>query len=632
MKRYILLIVGIQLLTFSLFAQTVTIQIDANAGKIPISPYIFGKNNSLSDAVGTPLAAPVWQKFKDAGLKMFRENGGNNATKYNWRLKLSSHPDWYNNVYGHDWDYVSKSLQTNMNGVACLWAFQLIGKVASNKNNNFNDWAYNSSQWWTGCGQNLAGGGVVNASGGSVATTNGNPDLYLKNWPADSTVEVLNHWFGTNGLGLNKNIFRYWNMDNEPEIWNGTHDDIMATQPTAEEFMQKYFEVAKKARALYPEIKLCGPVTCNEWQWYAWNSNLILYNGKNYTWLEYFIKRIAEEQTSSGIKLLDVLDIHFYPSESAVSDILQLHRVFYDKNYNYPGANGLKKINGGWDNSQTKEYIFERCKTWLNTYLGANHGITMALSEMDVNSTTPAVVANWYASMLGTFADNGVEFFTPWSWKTGMWETLHLFSRYSKSDRIKSTSSDETNFSAYSSISADLDSITVILVNRSQSSTYNATINLSNFKALDGACNTLTLSNLSSSETFISHTQNALVSSTVNISSNSFTVSVPPLGIKAILIPGDLTATKNLKYQDNQLIVKQMNYKTLMINYTLNKSENVKLEIINIKGQSIQVLKNEKQIRGNYDISFDGSFLPDGIYLIRLNTGSEIITKKIIIQ
>jgi len=38
-------------------------------------------------------------------LGITRETGGNNQTRYNWRKKLTVHPDWYNNVYQHDWDY-----------------------------------------------------------------------------------------------------------------------------------------------------------------------------------------------------------------------------------------------------------------------------------------------------------------------------------------------------------------------------------------------------------------------------------------------------------------------------------------------------------------------------------------------
>ena len=112
-------------------------------------------------------------------------------------------------------------------------------------------------------------------------------------WPADSTVAILNHWFGPDGLGLNKNQFLYWNMDNEPDIWNGTHDDVMDVLLPASEFMDRFIEVAKKARALFPEIKICGPVTTSEWQWYKWGNESIRIDGKYYCWLEYFLKRIC---------------------------------------------------------------------------------------------------------------------------------------------------------------------------------------------------------------------------------------------------------------------------------------------------------------------------------------------------
>ena len=136
---------------------TVSIAIDAGSVQRPISPYIFGKNNNLSDAPSSPLTANQWQHLRDLGITMFRENGGNNATKYNWRLKLSSHPDWYNNVYAHDWDFAAKSLQANIPGAQGMWAFQLIGKAAKTKTVNFDDWNYNHSQWWDGVGQNQIG-------------------------------------------------------------------------------------------------------------------------------------------------------------------------------------------------------------------------------------------------------------------------------------------------------------------------------------------------------------------------------------------------------------------------------------------------------------------------------------------
>ena len=263
-------------------AQQVTITVNSLASKRAISPYIYGKNNSLSDKFldGGALTPAQWQRLRDLGIRMFRENGGNNATKYNWRKKLSSHPDWYNNVYAHDWDYAASSLQQNIPAAQGMWAFQLIGKAAKTGTSNFNDWAYNTSKWWPGCGQNLAGGGTLNPDSSAIALVNGNTALYLEDWNADSTTGILDHWFGTGGLGLNPDQIRYWSMDNEPEIWNGTHDDVWPDLPTAEQFMQKYFEVAKKARAKFPGIKLTGPVPANEWQWFNWDGRKISYKGK----------------------------------------------------------------------------------------------------------------------------------------------------------------------------------------------------------------------------------------------------------------------------------------------------------------------------------------------------------------
>jgi len=526
----------------ALFSQDVVVTVNATDGKKIVSPYIYGRNGSFSNSFGTVTSSSDITLFKEAGLRLARENGGNNATKYNWRKKISSHPDWYNNVYDHDWDNLSNYIMTNVPDMQVMWSFQLIGKVASNKNNNFNDWSYNMSQWWSGCSQNLAGGGVVNTSGGSIATVNGNPLLYTMDWPADSTTEVLNHWFGPKGIRLNSNNFRYWNMDNEPEIWSGTHDDVMPAQLAATAFMDKYFAVAKKARALFPGIKLCGPVTANEWQWYKWGSETLNINGKYYSWLEYFIKRVADEQKATGIKLLDVLDIHWYPGESTDVDVLQLHRIFYDKTYDYPGANGLKSINGEWDNTQTREYIFQRINDWLTLYFGANHGITIGLSESGINSSNANVNSVLYASMLGTFASNGVELYTPWTWKTGMWETLHLFSRYAKNQSVKTASTLENMVSGYTTLSDNADSMTVMLVNRDLTSSHKVTVNLSGFSVANETYNTLQLAALPANETFVSHASNALKKNTITVSGNSFSIVLPPVSTTAVILKATASA------------------------------------------------------------------------------------------
>lgn len=535
MNRKILLLLCFLMALCSAYAQNVTITINATQDKRLISPYIYGKNDWLDKPV---------QFYKDAGLRFMRMNGGNNATGYNWRKKISVHPDWYNNVYGDDWDAMAQNVATNLPDMQGMFAFQLLGRVASNTNNNFNDWAYNQSQYWSGVGQNLAGGGTPDPNGGSKALVEGDTNLFTESWPADSSVGILNHWFGTGGLGLNQSQLVYWNMDNEVDIWSGTHDYAMPTQISASAFMDNYITLAKKAKALYPGIKLCGPVATSEWQWFKWSNENIYINGKYYCWLEYFIKRLGDEYKATGIKLVDVVDLHNYPWYNNAGDAaaLQGHRIYYDTTYDFPGANGIKTMTGGWDNSLTKEFIFKRINGWLDQYFGANHGITCGLSEWaTMSGSNPNLESVIYASHLGTFANNGVEMFSPWTWSIGMWETLHLFSKNAKKYSVSSASSLENTVSAYSSINENADSLTVILVNRDMAASRTVTINLSNFTVVNGNYQTLQLSSLPATETFVSESQNALKQGSVAVSSNSLTITVPALSTTAILFTKAIT-------------------------------------------------------------------------------------------
>jgi hypothetical protein len=608
-------------------AQTITINIDANTGRKTISPYIYGKNNNLSDDPGKPTKAADWKFMREAGLRFTREYGGNNGTKYNWRLKLSSHPDWYNNVYPHNWDYAAKTLQDSMPTTQGMWGFQLIGKAASTATANFDDYKYNGSAWWSGVNQNLAGGGTPDAAGGSKAQKEGNPNLYLTNWNADSTTALLDHWFGSKGLGYDKNKLRYWTMDNEPEIWFGTHDDIMPTQLSAEAFIQSYVAIAKKARILYPDIKLAGPIPATEWQWYSWNNKKIEVNGNSYVWLEYFIKRVAEEQTASGLRLLDVIDIHSYPNETKDEDIVQLHRIYFDTAYVYPGANGVKTTSpSGWDNSITKEFIFERCNRWLNQYMGANHGVNFAVSEYGFTNNNANVTATSYASVLGTFSDHNVEYFTPWYWHIGMWEVMHLYSRYAKTISVKAISSDEQTVSAYTSINTTADSMTVVLVNRSLTAIKNVKVTLSNFTVVNGNYSDKQLKQLPATETFVSHTSNALQTGSVAVASNSFSIDLPALSTTAVLLKGKGSSTDIHTVTKNETPIQAYpnpvsDDEHVFINIPGQYTGDLNVEVYNTIGQMVYTKVYSMNRMQVIDVPCEG--LLKGVYIISVRAGEQ---------
>ncbi|MDA3817373.1 MAG: T9SS type A sorting domain-containing protein [Prolixibacteraceae bacterium] len=605
-------------------AQDVAISINANQNKKAVSPYIYGLNNSFDKPA---------QFYKDAGLRFSRMNGGNNATKYNWRKKISSHPDWYNNVYSNDWDKTSKEVTASHPTMQLMYAFQLLGRVASSTAHNFNDWGYNNSNWWEGVHQNLAGGGVPNeANPGGDALVEGDVNLYTQEWPADSTVEILNHWFGPDGLGLNNDQFRYWSMDNEADVWNGTHDDVMSDGllPAAE-FMDKFIEVAKKARALFPGIKICGPVTTSEWQWYIWGEESIMINGKYYSWFEYFIKRCADEEKESGIRVLDVLDIHHYPWAPTDNDALQNHRIFYDKNYVYPGANGIKTINGGWDNSQNKEFIFTRIEDWLDQHFGEGHGITLALSEWSPGPDEPNLASVIYATHLGLFANNGVEFFTPWTWFTGMWESLHLFSRYAKGFSVSSTSSLENKVSAYTTVNEASDSMTVIIVNRDMVSEQNVTVNIDNFAASDRTYKTLQLSSLPAAETFKSHTNNALKENEVSVESNSFTITVPALSTTAVLLQTATLGKNDIHNKAGEMkVFPNPANNELYISMGATHAGPTHIRVFDQQGRTIKV--EDTYHDGRSAIRIDISSLRRGYYFLSAQNNHHNSTKSFVVK
>ncbi len=553
----------------------INVNVDTDKGVKKISPYLYGRNifcnedrGDLNDVVTTlsEKEQTNLETYRQAGIRYLRMNNGNNATKHNWRKNLSSHPDYYNNVYKHDWDISSKKILDNLPGVDGMYAFQLAGYVASSTAYNFKDWDWKQSHGGKNAKQtlDLAGGGTVDDDGVTLIHA-GDYRLYLEEWPADSTVELIKHW--RDDLKYDMSRFRYWSMDNEMELWRGTHSDLPYTYPNedgntvaADRMVDNYIAVAKAAKAINPDLKLTGPVAANEWSWcnIAYDNNSTSYvkaTDHKYCWLEYFIKRLGEEQKRTSVQLLDVFDIHWYPTEKTYESWINWHRVFFDTTYVYPGGNGIRcadiSTTGScdWNTGKGvgyKTYIFKRITDWMKKYMGENYKYTLGFTETDFIGDMDAMSrALAYASFMGTFIDHGVEIFTPWTWREGMYEVVHLFSRYGHENRVQSTSSNDSLVSAYSSISNKGDSLTVIFVNRAENNPQDVYLSLDGFKA-ENTANALTLSGIAG-ETFVSHTSNGLKKNAVNVKmtggmtnatenyANKFSMTLPAKSITAVL-------------------------------------------------------------------------------------------------
>ena len=68
-----------------------------------------------------------------------------------------------------------------------------------------------------------------------------------------------------------------------------------------------------------------------------------------------------------------------------------------------------------------------------------------------------------------------------------------------------------------------------------------------------------------------------------------------------------------------------------MISYSISVNRFVSLKVYDALGKQVAALVNQKQNAGNYNINFDGSNLPSGIYYYKLSAGNYSDTKKMIL-
>jgi len=90
----------------------------------------------------------------------------------------------------------------------------------------------------------------------------------------------------------------------------------------------------------------------------------------------------------------------------------------------------------------------------------------------------------------------------------------------------------------------------------------------------------------------------------------------------------------NKKQTPNKFILYQ-NYPnpfnpSTTIKFSVPQSGHVNLVVFNLLGQEVQTLVSEEKVQGNYEVKFDASNLPSGIYFYKLQTGDFVETKKMV--
>jgi hypothetical protein len=67
------------------------------------------------------------------------------------------------------------------------------------------------------------------------------------------------------------------------------------------------------------------------------------------------------------------------------------------------------------------------------------------------------------------------------------------------------------------------------------------------------------------------------------------------------------------------------------INYQLPRQSQVTLKVFDVLGREVSTLVNENKKPGSYEVEFDGSKLPSGVYFYRLQAGIFLETKKLLL-
>jgi hypothetical protein len=115
-------------------------------------------------------------------------------------------------------------------------------------------------------------------------------------------------------------------LDNEPNLWNATHRDVHPEPLSYDELLDRTIRYGEAIRAADPDAVIAGPA---EWGWtgYFYSAK----DQKNGTTLRldrrahgdlpliaWYLRKLSEREKETGHRILDVLDLHFYPQVQGI--------------------------------------------------------------------------------------------------------------------------------------------------------------------------------------------------------------------------------------------------------------------------------------------------------------------------
>ena len=102
----------------------------------------------------------------------------------------------------------------------------------------------------------------------------------------------------------------YFTLDNEPDLWAESHPEVYPKKVTYAELIERTIPYATAIKRVEPNTLVYGPAN------YGWNGFTTLQNapdadGRDFQ--EFYLAEMARAGAAAGKRLIDVLDVHFYP-------------------------------------------------------------------------------------------------------------------------------------------------------------------------------------------------------------------------------------------------------------------------------------------------------------------------------
>jgi hypothetical protein len=475
------------------------LSVDAQADQHPISPYLYGMNFA-DEALAADLDLPV------------RRWGGNSTSRYNWQINVhNTGSDWYfENIPDGNSGPLPGGSSTNQfvdqdrrTGTKTILTMPLIGWTPKRRLDNhpydcgFKVSKYAAQQsvdpWDTDCGNGVNGSGNITGNDPtdtSVAITT----TFVSSW--------IDHLKSRYGTAANGGVL-FYNLDNEPMLWNGTQRDVHPNPATYDEMRDKTYAYAAAIKQADPSAKTLGPVL---WGWcaYFFSAKDDCAIGTDYTshgntaFVPWYLQQMRTYEQQYGVRLVDYLDLHYYPQANGVAlsgagnaatQALRLRstRSLWDSTY--VDESWIKDM--GWQGGIVK--LIPRMKEWVT----ANYsGTKLAITEYNWGALDHINGAIAQADVLGIFGREGLDLATLWGAPTAAQPGAYAFRMYRNYDgahrpfgdvSVRASSTDQSKVAIYAARRSSDHALTLMVINKSLTQTLTSSIGLSHTETITRA-------------------------------------------------------------------------------------------------------------------------------------------------